>query len=88
MVSAISIYASVVVVLLSFLYFTRNEFLSDSRLYSTVLLCIGGIALISAFSTMRQVLNLTKDFRSDDSDYKEKKAELLRIQEKLISSKL
>lgn len=81
--SVISIYTSVITVLISFLYFTKNEFLSDSFLYSVVLLCIGGFTLISAFSTMRQVLNLMKDFRSDDSNYKEKKEELLRMEEKI-----
>ena len=62
--------------------------MSDSLLYSVALLCVGGVALISAFSTMRQVLNLMKDFRSDDSNYKEKKEELLRMKVELNSSKL
>lgn len=88
MTSIISIYTSVITILLFFLYFTRNKFMSEDLLYSVALLCVGGVALISAFSTMRQVLNLMKDFRSDDSNYKEKKEELLRMKEELNSSKL
>lgn len=88
MTSIISIYTSVISVFLFVLYFTKDRFMSDSIIGSVVLSCFSTFALVSALFSMRQVLNLMKDLRSDDSGYKEKKEELLRMMKELSSSKL
>lgn len=85
--SMISIYASVLTVMIFFLYYTKNSPMSDNSSLSLVLLFVSVISFASAFLTMRQVLNLLKDFRSDDSNYNERKEELLRLKEELDFSK-
>lgn len=86
--SLISIYTSVASIFIFLLVFAENKFVSDSFIISLLLSCVTGIALVSAFFTIRQVLNFMKDLRYDDSKYKDKKEELLRMIEELGSSKL
>lgn len=85
--SMISIYTSVLTIMIFFLYYTKNSPMSGSSSLSLLLLLVCVISFTSAFLTMRQVLNLLKDFRSDDSNYKERKEELLRLKEELDCSK-
>lgn len=83
LISMVSIYSAVLTVMIFFLYYTKNGPMSDSRPMSLLLLFVGVISFTSAFLTVRQVLNLLKDFRFDDSNYKERKEELLRLKEEL-----
>ena len=86
--SMTSIYASLLTIMTFFLYFFKNGHILDSSSLSILFLVICVISLSSVLLTMQQVFNLLKDFRNDDSNYQERKEELLRLKEEIYSSKI